>query len=174
MTKYDSLEINTGEICVTLEITRTLKGSWNWYLRRFQQENTMYTIEEGILNALVCSAPNLKNWRYVTLEINPSIVRRHFFSIGHDIKTAVKIRNNLFETFSHTYQLLFYIVDAPTTFFLAWYQLFNTLVIEASRLCFQPFLYAGLQLFVPKCCPPTTVPYEETEENDREPSPGGW
>ena len=60
MTKYDSLEINTAEICVTLEITRTFKGSWNWYLHRFQQKNIMDTIEEGILNALVCSTPNLQ------------------------------------------------------------------------------------------------------------------
>ena len=59
MTKYDSLEINTAEVCVTLEITRTFKGSSNWYLRRFQQK-TMDTIEEGILNAQVCSAPNLQ------------------------------------------------------------------------------------------------------------------
>ena len=66
MTKYDPLEINTAEICVTLEITRTFKGSWNWYLCRFQQK-PVDTIEEGILNAMVCSAPNLQ-----TLEI------RHF------------------------------------------------------------------------------------------------
>ena len=40
----------------------------------------------------------------------------YFFQgpIGHDIKTTVKIRNILFATFSHTYQLLLYIVDAPT------------------------------------------------------------
>ena len=48
----------------------------------------------------------------------------------------------------------------------------NTLVIEASRLCFQPILYAGLQLIVPKCCPPTTVSYEERDGNHREASPG--
>ena len=60
MRKYDSLEINTAGICVTLEITRTFTGSWNWYLRRFEQKNIMYTIEEDILNALVCSAPNLQ------------------------------------------------------------------------------------------------------------------
>ena len=72
-------------------------------------------------------------------------------SIGRDIKTTVQIRNILFATFSHTFQLLLYIVDAPTQiFFVAWYQLSNTLVIEASRLCFQPILYAGLQLSVPK------------------------
>ena len=41
-------------------------------------------------------------------------------------------------------------------------------------LCFQPILYAGLQLIVPKCCRPTTVSYEERDENHREPSPGGW
>ena len=34
--------------------------------------------------------------------------------IGGDIKTTVKIRNILFATFTHTYQLLLYIVDAPT------------------------------------------------------------
>ena len=73
-----------------------------------------------------------------------------------------------------TYQLLLYIVDAPTlTYFVAWYQLSNTLVIESSRLCFQPILYAGLQLIVPKYCPPTTVSYEERDKNHREPSPGG-
>ena len=41
-------------------------------------------------------------------------------------------------------------VDTLTwTFFVAWYQLSNTLDIEASRLWFQPTLYAGLQLIVP-------------------------
>ena len=34
--------------------------------------------------------------------------------IGRDILTRVKIRNSLFATFSHTYQLLLYIVDAQT------------------------------------------------------------
>ena len=63
--------------------------------------------------------------------------------------------------------------DRPT-FFVAWYQLSNILVIEASRLCFQPILYADLQLIVPKCCSPTTVSYEERDTNHREPSPGGW
>ena len=33
--------------------------------------------------------------------------------IGFNIKTTVKIRNILFATFSHTYQLLLYIVDVP-------------------------------------------------------------
>ena len=42
MSKYDSLEINTAGICVTLEIIRTFKGSWNWYLRRFQQNHNVY------------------------------------------------------------------------------------------------------------------------------------
>ena len=38
-----------------------------------------------------------------------------------DIKTTVKIRNILFATFSYTYQLLLYVVDAPTyTFFVVW------------------------------------------------------
>ena len=46
------------------------------------------------------------------------------------------------------------------------YQLSKTLVIEASRLCFQPILYAGLLLIVPKCCP-TAVSYEEIDENHR-------
>ena len=92
-----------------------------------------------------------------------------------NIKTTVKIRNILFATFSHTYQLHLYIVDAPTyTFFVAWYQLSNTLVTEACHLCFQPILYAGLQLIVPKCCPPTTISYEERDENHRESSPGRW
>ena len=87
----------------------------------------------------------------------------------------MKIRNILFATFSHTYWLLLYTADAPTqTFFVSWYQLSNTLVIEASRLCFQPILYAGLQLIVPKCCPPMTVSYEERDESHREPSPGRW
>ena len=54
-----------------------------------------------------------------------------------------------------------------------WYQLSSTLIIEASRLCFQPILYSGLQLTVPKCCP-MTVSYEERNENHREPSMGGW
>ena len=97
------------------------------------------------------------------------ILRRLFFfqgPFGRDIKTTVKIRNILIATFSHTYQLLLYIVDAPTqTFFVSWYQLSNTLVIEANRLCFQPILQAGLQLIVPKSCPPTTVSYEETDKN---------
>ena len=76
-------------------------------------------------------------------------------------------------TFSHTYQLLLYIVDAPNVdIFVVWYQLSNSLVIEAS-LCFQPILYAGLQLIVPKCCP-MTVSYEERDENHREPSLGWW
>ena len=70
--------------------------------------------------------------------------------IGRDIKTTVKIKNILFATFNHTYQLLFHIVDAPTqTFFVAWYKISNILVIEASRQCFQPNFYAGLQLIVP-------------------------
>ena len=34
--------------------------------------------------------------------------------IGREIKTTVKIENVLFATFSHTYQLLLYIVAAPT------------------------------------------------------------
>ena len=34
--------------------------------------------------------------------------------IGRDIKTTVNIRNVLFTTFSYTYQLLLYIVAAPT------------------------------------------------------------
>ena len=94
---------------------------------------------------------------------------------GRDIKTTVKIINILFATFSHTYQLLLYTVDAPTyTFVVAWYQLSYTLVVEASRMCFEPILYACLQLTVPKCCPPTTVSYEERDENHREPSPGRW
>ena len=40
----------------------------------------------------------------------------YFFQgpIGREIKTTVKIRNILFATFSHTYQLLLYIVDALT------------------------------------------------------------
>ena len=54
------------------------------------------------------------------------------------------------------------------------YQLSNTLVIESSCLYFPPILFAGLQLIVPKCCPLTTVSYEERDENHREPSPGGW
>ena len=33
---------------------------------------------------------------------------------------------------------------------------------------------ASAASFVPKCCPPTTVSYEEIHENHREPSPGGW
>ena len=41
-------------------------------------------------------------------------------------------------------------------------------------MCVQPILYAGLQLIVPKYCRPTTVSYEERDENYREPSPGGW
>ena len=94
--------------------------------------------------------------------------------IGRDIKTTVKIRNILFATFSHTYQLLLYIVAAPTQiFFVAWYQLPYTLVIEASRLCFQPILYSRLLLIVPKYCPLTTISYEERDGNHREPSPGG-
>ena len=52
--------------------------------------------------------------------------------------------------------------------------IFNTLVIEASRLCFQPILYAGLQFTVPKCYPPTTILYEERDENHREPSMSRW
>ena len=58
-------------------------------------------------------------------------------------------------------------------FFATWYQLSKILVIEASHLCFQPILYAGLHLIVLKCCPPTTVSYEERYENYRERSPGG-
>ena len=40
----------------------------------------------------------------------------YFFQrpIGRDIETTVKIRNILFATFSRTYQILLYIVDAPT------------------------------------------------------------
>ena len=34
--------------------------------------------------------------------------------IGREIKTTVKIKNVLFATFSYTYQLLLYIVAAPT------------------------------------------------------------
>ena len=49
----------------------------------------------------------------------------------------------------------------------------NTFVIEASCLCFQTIPYAGLQLIVPKCCPPMIV-HQERDENHREPSPGGW
>ena len=44
-------------------------------------------------------------------------MRRLFFfqgPIGRDFKTTVKIRNILFATFSHTYELLVYIVHAPT------------------------------------------------------------
>ena len=79
----------------------------------------------------------------------------------------MKIRNILFATFSHTYQLLLYVLDAPTyIFFVAWYHLFNTLVIEASRLCFQPIHYTSLQLIVPKYCPPTTVSYVESDEKN--------
>ena len=55
------------------------------------------------------------------------VIRGLFFfqgPIGRDIETTVKIRNILFATFSHTYQLLLYIVDALTyTFFVAYYQL---------------------------------------------------
>ena len=58
-------------------------------------------------------------------------------------------------------------------FFVARYQLSNTLVIEAaSCLCFQPILYAGLQLIVPKCCSTKIVTYKERDENNREPSLG--
>ena len=60
------------------------------------------------------------------------------------------------------------------TFFVAWYQLSNILVIEASSLCFQPILYTHLQLIVSKCCPPMTVSYGERHENHREPSLGWW
>ena len=41
MSKYDSLEINTAGLSVTLEITRNFKGSWNWHLRRFQQKKNI-------------------------------------------------------------------------------------------------------------------------------------
>ena len=34
--------------------------------------------------------------------------------IGREIRTTVKIRNILFATFSHTYQLLLYTVNALT------------------------------------------------------------
>ena len=48
--------------------------------------------------------------------INVIICKLFIFQcpIGRDIKTTVKIRNIVFSTFSHTYQLLLYIVDAPT------------------------------------------------------------
>ena len=83
---------------------------------------------------------------------------------GRDIKTTVKTRKTLFTTFSLSYQLLFYIVDAMTyTFFVAWYQLSNTLVIEASRLCFQLILYTGLQLIFFKYCLPMTFSYKERD-----------
>ena len=44
---------------------------------------------------------------------------RYFFQgpIDRDIKTTVKIRNILFSIFSHTYQLLLYIVKDPTKHF---------------------------------------------------------
>ena len=44
------------------------------------------------------------------------VCRPFFFQgpIGCDFKTTVKIKNILFATFSHTYQLLLYIVDSPT------------------------------------------------------------
>ena len=54
----------------------------------------MYTIEEGILNALVCPAPNLKkNWRYVTLEINSSIVVQIFLKFVLLLKTLGKLQH---------------------------------------------------------------------------------
>ena len=88
------------------------------------------------------------------LQIN---TRAIFFQglIGCDIKTTVKIRNVLFATFSYTYQLLLYIVATLTTFFVARYQLSNTLVTEAAACALRQFsVMVCSSLSVPKCCPP--------------------
>ena len=109
------------------------------------------------------------------MSYEPNNTNRLFFfqgPIDHDIKTTVKNRNILFVTFSHTYQL--HSQCSNIDFFVAWYQLSYILVIEASHLCFQPILYIGLQIIVPKCYPPTTVSYKERDENHREPSSGRW
>ena len=61
----------------------------------------------------------------------------------------MRIGNVLFAIFSHTHQLILYIVAAPKyTFFAAWYQLYNLLVIAGSRLSFQPIHNACLQLSI--------------------------
>ena len=67
-------------------------------------------------------------WITLLIEINLSQIRTldikreevcavyplTFIFQGRDIKTTVKIRYGLFVTFSHTYQLLLYILAAPT------------------------------------------------------------
>ena len=49
-----------------------------------------------------------------TVSVNILVIRRLLFQdpIVRDIKTTVIIKNILFATFSHTYQLLLYLVDA--------------------------------------------------------------
>ena len=86
---------------------------------------------------------------------------RHFFQgqIGRDIKTRVKIRNILFATFRHTCQLLLYTLQyfRPRS---------QPPVLSVNSLRWSAAHFAN-------CCPPTTVSYEERDENHRELSPGG-
>ena len=58
------------------------------------------------------SSKTLKNFLY---KFQGMYVGYFFFQglIGRSTKTTVKIRNILFATLSHTYQLLLYIVNAP-------------------------------------------------------------
>ena len=79
----------------------------------------------------------------------------------------MKIRNVVFATFIHLSATSLHNRRSNVDIFPSVYQLTNTLVIEASRLCVHSILYAGLQLI--HCLSQNVVlldivSYEEREE----------
>ena len=90
--------------------------------------------------------------------------------IGRDIKTSVKIRNIFFAAISlHSRRSDVDIFRSMVPSFQYPRRRSQPAVLSANSIrC------VGLQLAVPKCCPPKTVSYEERDENHRELSPGGW